>query len=410
MEKQKKKTKVHIQSNSFLVRLVCVLIGAIAFTHIAIKGKAIIVPLILGFLIAIILIPVARSVEGRLRFPKIISALLLPILFYLGIIGVFVLFGAQILNFQDDLPEFKRQLLELLHTSQDFLYSRFGISEEEQINFITNNAEKALTSGTSVLSEVAVSVTSGLSVMLFAFLSAFFFLYYRQHFRKFIIWSFPPKRKNKVTKVLNQIQSIIKQYIIGLFIQVVTVTILMYIAYSIIGIKYAFLFALMCGVLNLIPYLGIFTATTLAALVTLVTGTPMDALWVIVAVIVVNSIDGNVIMPLVIGSKVSLNSFAVVFGIVFAESIWGIAGMFLAIPLLAITKIIFDNVPDLRPYGFFLGEENQPTPMFEKYYSMLGIKNGRGNKEVFSSNSSEPQITTDKEENQPEQSSTKKEE
>src|SRR5690606_41911615 len=65
----------------------------------------------------------------------------------------------------------------------------------------------------------------------------------------------------------------------------------------------------------------------------------------------------------------ALNSFVVLFGIIIAESIWGIAGMFLAIPILAIFKIIFDNVADLHPYGFFLGEDTASTPLFEKYYN-----------------------------------------
>src|SRR5690606_39760301 len=96
-----------------------------------------------------------------------------------------------------------------------------------------------------------------------------------------------------------------------------------------------------------LPILGVFSATVLASVVTLATGEPIQALWVIVAVIVVNSIDGNIITPKIIGSKVSLNSFVVLFGIVIAESIWGIAGMFLAIPMLAIFNIIFDNVEGL---------------------------------------------------------------
>src|SRR5690606_39373618 len=107
-------------------------------------------------------------------------------------------------------------------------------------------------------------------------------------------------------------------------------------------------------------YIAICAATVLASVITLATGDQIQALWVVIAVIVVNSIDGNIITPKIIGSKVALNSFVVLFGIVIAESIWGIAGMFLAIPILAIFKIIFDNVEGLRPYGFVLGEDSAP--------------------------------------------------
>ncbi len=352
----------------FVIRLACVLVSIIALVYISVIGKSILVPLVMGFLVAMLLLPLSNFMERRLKFPRILSSLVSPILFTLAVLGVFYFIGTQMAQFKEDLPEFKAQMEQLFHEAQVFVYDRFGVSEEEQLQYISKNAEEALKKGSGVLGTAVTSITSMLAAATFVFLSIFFFLLYRSHLVKFIIWCFPPDDQTKVKEVVSEIQSIVKQYILGLLIQVVAVSTLMFIAYSIIGIKYAILFAVLCGILNLIPYIGIFTATVLAAVVTLATGEPIQALWVIIAVIVVNSIDGNIITPKIIGSKVSLNSFVVLFGIVIAESIWGIAGMFLAIPILAIFKIIFDNVDGLRPYGFVLGEDNAPTPLFEKYY------------------------------------------
>lgn len=352
----------------FVIRLTCVLISLIAIVYISVIGKSVLVPLVMGFLISMLLLPLSNFQERKLKFPRILSSLLSPILFTLAVLGVFYFIGTQMAQFQEDLPEFKEQMTELFHEAQVFVYDKFGVSEEEQLTYIEKNAEEVLKKGSGVVGTALSSVTSMLASSMFVFLAIFFFLLYRSHLVKFIIWCFPPKDQGKVKEVVSEIQSIIKQYIFGLMIQVVAVSILMFIAYSIIGIKYAILFAVLCGVLNLIPYVGIFTATVLAAVVTMATGDPIQSLWVIVAVVVVNSIDGNIITPKIIGSKVSLNSFVVLFGIVIAESIWGIAGMFLAIPVLAIFKIIFDNVDGMRPYGFVLGEDNEPTPLFEKYY------------------------------------------
>lgn len=352
----------------FVIRLSCVLISLIAIVYISIIGKSVLVPLVMGFLVSMLLLPLANFQERKLKFPRILSSLISPILFTLAVLGVFYFIGTQMAKFQEDLPEFKEQMTELFHEAQVFVYNKFGVSEEEQLTYIEKNAEEVLKKGSGVVGTALSSVTSMLASSMFVFLAIFFFLLYRSHLVKFIIWCFPPKDQSKVKEVVSEIQSIIKQYIFGLMIQVVAVSILMFIAYSIIGIKYAILFAVLCGVLNLIPYVGIFTATVLAAVVTMATGDPIQSLWVVVAVVVVNSIDGNIITPKIIGSKVSLNSFVVLFGIVIAESIWGIAGMFLAIPVLAILKIIFDNVEGMRPYGFVLGEDNAPTPLFEKYY------------------------------------------
>lgn len=352
----------------FVIRLTCVLLSIIAITYISIVGKSILVPLVIGFLVSMLLLPLANFQERKLKFPRIVSSLVSPILFSLVVIAVFFFIGTQMAQFTDDLPEFKQQIETLFHDAQVFVYDKFGVSEEEQINYIQKNAEEVIKKGSGVVSTAVMSVTSMLASSTFVFLGIFFFLLYRSHLVKFLIWCFPPSDQSKVRVVITEIQSIIKQYIFGLLIQVVAVSTLMFIAYSIIGIKYALLFAVLCGVLNLIPYIGIFSATVLAAVVTLATGDPIQALWVVIAVIVVNSIDGNIITPKIIGSKVALNSFVVLFGIVIAESIWGIAGMFLAIPILAIFKIIFDNVEGLRPYGFVLGEDGAPTPLFEKYY------------------------------------------
>ncbi len=361
LENQKKKVP-------FVVRLACVLVSLIAIIYICIVGKSVLVPLVIGFLVSMLLLPLSNFQEKRLKFPRIVSSLVSPILFTLAVIAVIYFIGTQMAQFTEDLPEFQQQIEQLFHEAQVFVYDKFGVSEQEQIRYIEKNAIEVLKRGSGVLGTAVTSVTSMLASSMFVFLAIFFFLLYRSHLVKFLIWCFPPKDQTKVKEVIVEIQSIIKQYIFGLLIQVIAVSSLMFIAYSIIGIKYALLFAVLCGVLNLIPYIGIFTATVLAAIVTLATGEPIQALWVIVAVVVVNSIDGNIITPKIIGSKVALNSFVVLFGIVIAESIWGIAGMFLAIPVLAILKIIFDNVEGMRPYGFVLGEDNAPTPLFEKYY------------------------------------------
>lgn len=371
MKKENVEKKSHEEERNkvpFVIRLACVLVSLIAIVYISVIGKSILVPLVMGFLISMLLLPLANFQERRLKFPRILSSLVSPVLFTVAVLGVFYFIGTQMAQFQEDLPEFKQQMERLFHEAQVFVYDKFGVSEEEQLQYIAKNAEEVLKRGSGVLGTAVTSVTSMLAASTFVFLGIFFFLLYRSHLVKFIIWCFPPKNQVKVKEVVSEIQSIIKQYIFGLMIQVIAVSILMFIAYSIIGIKYAILFAVLCGVLNLIPYVGIFTATILAAVVTMATGDPIQALWVIVAVIVVNSIDGNIITPKIIGSKVSLNSFVVLFGIVIAESIWGVAGMFLAIPILAILKIIFDNVDGLRPYGFVLGEDTAPTPLFEKYY------------------------------------------
>ncbi|CDT23065.1 Permease (fragment) [Sphingobacterium sp. PM2-P1-29] len=79
---------------------------------------------------------------------------------------------------------------------------------------------------------------------------------------------------------------------------------------------------------------------------------------VIGALIIIHLIDSNFIVPKVVGSKVKVNSLFAMMAIIVGEMIWGISGMFLAIPILAICKIVMDRVKELKPWGFLLGEED----------------------------------------------------
>lgn len=377
----------------FYAKFALALISLVLLVYIGIIGKSIIIPMFIALLVSLLLLPMTRFQEKKLRFPSIVACLISPILFLLLLLGTGYFIGTQVAQFKDDIPEFRDQIVGLFNNAQIYIAEHFDVTEQEQLDYLNKNVEKTFKTGSSLVSGAILSLTSLLLNIGFIFLYTFFFLLYRHHLLKFLIWCFGPQQQEQVTDVSSSVQGIIKHYLVGLMIQVALITLMLYIAFSIIGIKYAFLFAMLCGILNLIPYIGIFSATVVASLVTLATGEPIQVLYLIIAIIVVNSIDGNIIMPKIIGSQVQVNSFMVFVGLIIAESIWGIAGMFLAIPILAILKIIFDHVKDLKPVGFLLGEEEAVRPMFEKYYNKYFY-----NKQDDDLLIEEPEITDNEEE------------
>jgi predicted PurR-regulated permease PerM len=133
-----------------------------------------------------------------------------------------------------------------------------------------------------------------------------------------------------------------------------------------IGIKYAVLLGIIVGLFNIIPYLGIFTALLLSVLVTFATGAPGSALWVGVSVLAIHAVDSNILLPTIVGSKVRLNALITFVGIVLGERIWGLSGMFLSIPMIAIFKIIFDRIESLKPWGYLLGGDYEYKKTAEK--------------------------------------------
>ena len=131
----------------------------------------------------------------------------------------------------------------------------------------------------------------------------------------------------------------------------------------ILGVDYAIFFGFFGAVLVLIPYFGISMGSLLPAIYTLVTqDNPVKALGVIGIFLFVQTLEGNFITPYIVGSKVSINPLAAIVVLILWESVWGLPGLILALPMTAIIKVIFDAAPALKPYGFLIGEAEKPRP------------------------------------------------
>jgi predicted PurR-regulated permease PerM len=129
------------------------------------------------------------------------------------------------------------------------------------------------------------------------------------------------------------------------------------IALWILGIKYFILLGLLTGLLNLLPYIGIFISLLLSVVVTFATASAGHVLLVIATLFGIHLMDANLLLPLIVGAKVRLNALVTILGVIIGGSIWGIPGAFLAIPVIAITKIIFERIDSLKPWSILLGDE-----------------------------------------------------
>lgn len=117
---------------------------------------------------------------------------------------------------------------------------------------------------------------------------------------------------------------------------------------------------LITGLFNIIPYIGIFTAMLISVLITFATAAAAGKVFlVLTTLIITHLVDSNILLPAVVGSKVKINPLITVLGVVLGEMIWGISGMFLSIPVIAVLKIIFDRIDSLKPWGILLGEQDK---------------------------------------------------
>ncbi len=342
----------------FYIKLMCVSVSLLVIGYITVIAKDVLSPLIFSCLFSILLLPLAAFFETKLRLPRSAASMLAVLLLLSAIVGLLFVIGSQLTGLAKDWPQFKTQLTASIGGLQEWIDTRFNINAEKQLDYVHDATQKAMSASSVMIGTMVLSASSILLFLVFTFIYTFFFLLYRKRIMEFLVTVFLEENKLVVHEVIEQVQYMIRKYIIGLLIQMAIVAAVVSITFSIMGIKYAVLLGLITGILNIIPYIGIFSALVLSTLITLATAAvATKALFVIVALVIIHLIDSNILLPIVVGSKVRINALITVLGVIIGEMLWGISGMFLAIPIVAVLKIIFDRVAGMQAWGIILGDE-----------------------------------------------------
>jgi predicted PurR-regulated permease PerM len=346
----------------FYAKLAFTLLSLIAIFTILYVGQSIIIPILLSLLFAILLRPIALFFKSKLRFPHVIAVIFTVILFILIVIGTLIFLSWQISDIANDWDKIEANLSIHFNTIQEIVRDNFNLSKGEQRQLIANATENSMETGKKIIGSTILSFTDMLLNLTLIPIYTFLFLLYRTHFIKFLSKLFKPEYHEKLQDILYQIKVSIQSYIIGLLIQMIAVTTLTTIGFMIIGVQYAIVLGLITGILNLIPYIGILFAGLLSIVATL-TGSPDVSLiiGVIIVIITVQLIDNNLLVPLIVSSKVEINAFVSIVGIIIGGAISGVSGMFLAIPIIAILKVIFDRIESLEPWGYLMGDDLPKT-------------------------------------------------
>ena len=341
----------------FYHKLASVLVSLIAIGYLVILGKSLLSPLIFSCLFSILLLPVAAWLERKLKIPRGLAALLAVVMLLATVSLIIYIVGVQLSNLADDWPQFKIQLEDSLAHVKHWIAVTFHINASKQLTFVKSASSKILDSGTTVLGVTIVSLSSFLFFLILTFIYTLFFLVYRRLIMQFLISVFLEENAMVVHDIIEQVQQILRKYIVGLFIEMGIVSVVVCLVFWALGIKYAILLGLITGLFNLIPYIGIFTATVISLLITFATAaTTGKLLGVLVTLVVTHLVDSNILLPVIVGSKVKINPLITVLGVILGEMIWGISGMFLSIPVIAVLKIIFDRVETMKPWGALMGE------------------------------------------------------
>jgi predicted PurR-regulated permease PerM len=262
----------------------------------------------------------------------------------------------QVKDIANDFDMIKKNTNALITDTHKFVKNNFHVSIGEQKKYLDNVTKDSVKNGTVTIGSAIISITDLLLDCTIIPIYTFLFLLYKDHFILFLAKLISKEDHAALQDILAQIKVSINNYIVSLLLEMIVVSVLTGLGLWIIGVKYFILLGLITGLLNLIPYIGILIAGIITVLASL-TGTFETSiiLSILIVNIIVQLIDNNLLVPLIINSKVEINAFVSIMGIILGGAAAGISGMFLAIPLLAILKIIFDRIDSLEPWGYLMG-------------------------------------------------------
>ena len=166
--------------------------------------------------------------------------------------------------------------------------------------------------------------------------------------KKLINAIFEENTCKNISKYFKSTNEIFLKFLASQLLDGVIVGVLTTIAMSILGVKYAVVLGIMIGLFNMIPYFGAIIAIIIATVITFITGGLSQAIWMIIITTILQQIDANIINPKIVGESLKISPLLVIFAVTVGGAYFGILGMFLAVPVVAVAKVIVVDYIELK--------------------------------------------------------------
>jgi len=303
--------------------------------------------------------PACKWFETK-RMGRGFASFLCVILLVIIVAAILSLLVWQLSAMASEMSGMQEKITKQIESLQLKLQNTFGVSKDKQEQFIQKQQQSAGGGASTAASSFLGGLGGFLVDSILALVYIFLLLYFRTHLKKFVLKIVPQNQQETANKIMYESSTISQKYFTGLAKMIVVLWIMYGIGFSIIGVKNAFFFAILCGLLEIVPFIGNLTGTSLTVLASLAQGGSGNLIiGIIITYGLVQFIQTYILEPLVVGSDTNINPLFTIIIIVVGELIWGIPGMVLALPLLGITKVVFDNIQPLKPYGFLVGKEKK---------------------------------------------------
>jgi predicted PurR-regulated permease PerM len=345
----------------FYAKTALIFISLFAFVYTMSIAQNIVIPIVYATIIAILLNPFVNFLCRR-KINRLVAIIIAVIIGLCLVALLFYVVITQAMVFSESLPYMTEKFSASSSNFVHWLSDKTNISESKINNWLSDTQSDEMSK-----LEVGKSITKvGNIIVTMVLLPVYMvmILYYKPLLLDFIRRLFRLQDHSAVEEVLAGSKKIIQSYLVGLSIEMIIVAVLNSLGLLLIGIDYAILLGVIGALLNIIPYLGAIIAATIFMFIALLTKTPIFMLYVLIMYLFIQFIDNNFLIPKVVAARVKINALVSIVVVIIGGTIWGVPGMFLAIPLTAIVKVIFDHIEPLKPWGFLLGDIVPTTPKY----------------------------------------------
>ncbi len=334
--------------------LTAYLLFAMLFIYSVIVAKNFLYPIVLGILFAYLLFPIANFFE-KIGLARILANLLSIVIGMGVLVAVFYLMSKQLRGLLGDFPAIRASAMRNADSITQSIGDLLGVSQDSLKVALRENIGKMLDTGSQHLTEILRSTTGGIVRIGLLPVFIFFLLYYRDKAYYFILMVTKIGKRDIVKHVIDEVSNVTKQYMGGVFIVVTILSIINPIGLYIVGVDYPIMLGVIAAICNFIPYFGTIIGFAFPLVFALITSSPHVALGVIILFAIVQFTENNILTPNIVGGNVKLNPFIIILSLIVGAMIWGVAGMFVIVPLIAVIRIICENIRPLRPYAYLLG-------------------------------------------------------
>lgn len=326
------------------------------------KAKSFLIPLTAAIILALLVVPLARKMEKGFM-SRTAASLCNTFIIFLVSVGFVALVSYQVKNVVDKWPQIQQTMKPKIDQARTFLLEHTPIKPSDLQQSQQGSSSIPFMGKSSSPGQQAANFFSQVmgffADYILTFIYIFFILNYRHRFKEFLLRLFPDKRQKEVKKVIEESAGVTQRYLVGKLILIGLLAILYSIGLGISGVSNFILISVIAAVLSLVPYIGNIIGFGMAmAFGYLTSGQSGVLIGIILTFAVAQFVESYILEPYVVGDQVDLHPFFVILAVIIGSMVWGIAGMILAIPILAIINVVLLHVGPLKPFGFLLGKDD----------------------------------------------------